>query len=205
MEKISTFRLWRQLTVPRIVNMKRGYFLPLALALTLLSGAALGQITYGTDKGKTEFTSDAPLEVIYAKSEKVNCIIRPANRQFTFKVLMESFQGFNSGLQRQHFCENYIECDKNPFGTFRGKIIEEVDLTQPGTYTVRAKGKLNLHGVEVERIIKSTVVVANNTIKITSTFEVPLTDHNITIPKIVFRKIAEVIKVKFDATLAPSK
>lgn len=116
---------------------------------------------------------------------------------------MESFTGFNSGLQKQHFCQNYIECDKNPFGVFRGKIIEEVDLTQPGTYVVRAKGKLIVHGKEVERIIKSTVVVANNTMRITSAFEVPLAEHEISIPKIVFRKIAEVIKVQFECTLTP--
>lgn len=204
MDKICTFSK-RHLPFACLNNMKLHFVLPFVVLLAFAAGPLQAQVTYSAPNGKIEFTSDAPLEVIFAKTDKVNCIIKPVNRQFTFKVQMESFQGFNSGLQRQHFCENYIECDKNPFGVFRGKIIEEVDLTQPGTYTVRAKGKLSIHGVEVERIIKSTVVVAGANIKITSAFEVPLTDHNITIPKIVFRKIAEVIKVKFDATLTPSK
>jgi hypothetical protein len=114
---------------------------------------------------------------------------------------MTSFRPFNSALQRQHFNENYIESDKFPKGSFSGKIIEEVDLTVPGTYTVRAKGKLVVHGVSVERIIRATVVVTSKQVTIKSRFDVPLEDHKIAIPRIVNRKIAEVIDVKFDALL----
>lgn len=158
---------------------------------------------FSSKSGKAAFTSDAPLEVIQASTDKVGCTIDITTRQFAFSVNMQSFQGFNSALQRQHFNENYVESDKYPKGTFAGKIIEEVDLSVPGTYTVRAKGKLTIHGVEVERIIRSTIVVGPRTIEVKAKFEVPLTDHRITIPRIVNRKIAEVIDVKFDASLKP--
>jgi hypothetical protein len=53
---------------------------------------------------------------------------------------MRSFQGFNSPLQKEHFNENYVESDKFPEASFKGKIIEDQDLTVDGTYELRAKG-----------------------------------------------------------------
>lgn len=48
-----------------------------------------------------------------------------------------------------------MESDRFPKVNFVGKIIEKIDFEQPGVQSVRAKGKLTLHGVEQERIIKS--------------------------------------------------
>ena len=59
-------------------------------------------------------------------------------RQFAFSVKMNSFMGFNSPLQREHFNENYVESDVFPDAVFVGKIIEEVDLTLDGTYEIRS-------------------------------------------------------------------
>jgi hypothetical protein len=97
-----------------------------------------------------------------------------------------------------------MESDKYPTATFSGKIIEDADLSVPGTYTIRTKGKLSIHGVEQERIIKSRVMVGPKTILIESDFTVLLSEHNISIPKIVHQKIAEEIKVSVSATLSPT-
>ena len=114
---------------------------------------------------------------------------------------VKTFEGFNSPLQREHFNENYMESKKYPKASFTGKIIEAIDFQKDGTYSIRAKGQLNIHGVEQERIIKSQLEVSGNKIKIQSTFSVPLSDHNITIPKIVYQKIAEEITITVDAEL----
>jgi polyisoprenoid-binding protein YceI len=107
----------------------------------------------------------------------------------------------NSALQQQHFNENYMQSDKFPFGTFKGKIIETVDLTKNGTYQVRAKGILDIHGVKKERIIPATVVVNGNQLTIRAQFEIPLVDHDIRIPKVVNQKIAEIITVTVTGNL----
>lgn len=114
---------------------------------------------------------------------------------------MKSFQGFNSALQREHFNDNYVESDRYPTAVFKGKIIERVNLTRNGTYNVRAKGVLTVHGRAQERIIPATIVVRNGRMQITSRFNVPLSDHNIRIPQIVFQKIAENIQVNVNAAL----
>lgn len=152
--------------------------------------------------GKIDFTSNAQLELIKASSDNVQGIIDPSNNQFAFSVLVKSFQGFNTELQRQHFNDNYMETDKYPRTTFTGKIIEQVDFTTDGTYEVRAKGDLDVHGQKQIRIIKSKITVKSGNVTVEAHFNVPLADHNISIPKIVNQKIATEIEVNFNASLA---
>jgi polyisoprenoid-binding protein YceI len=120
---------------------------------------------------------------------------------FAFIVSVNTFKGFNNGLQQQHFYENYLETDKYPDASFSGKIIESVDLTKPGTYEVRAKGQLHIHGRSQERIIKVLIVSTGTSLEATTDFSVPLTDHQITVPKIVNQKIAREIAVTVRARM----
>ena len=151
---------------------------------------------YKVNTGQLYFKSDAPLELIEAKSNQLKGVIDPQKMTFAFSIQNNSFEGFNSALQRIHFNENYLESDKYPKSTFSGKIIEQVDFTKDGEYVVRTKGKLTIHGVEQERIIKSNVTVKNGELNLKANFTVPLADHNITIPRIVYQKIAEEIYVE---------
>jgi hypothetical protein len=64
---------------------------------------------------------------------------------------------------------------------------------------------MNIHGVKVERIIKSTVTVKQNELHIRSSFVVPLAEHNIKIPRIVNQKISSEIQVDIETTLVPEK
>lgn len=147
------------------------------------------------------FTSNAELELIQASSTETQGLIDPATNQFAFSVPVNSFKGFNSDLQRQHFNENYMESSKYPKASFTGKIIEQVNYTRDSVYVVRAKGELDIHGVKQTRIIKTRLTVKKNDLQIEADFNVPLADHNISIPRIVSQKIATEIDVKFRATL----
>jgi len=166
----------------------------------MISVAAFAQ-KFKTSNGTIAFTSNAPLEVIKARSVGLSGAINPATRTFAFKVGIISFQGFNSKLQRDHFNENYMETTKYPEASFSGKIIEDVSLTNAGTYKVRAKGVLKIHGVEQERIISATVVSTGSALTVTSNFDLKLVEHKIQIPKIITQKIAEVIKVSISGTM----
>ena len=174
----------------------------LFFAILLLCGNSWAQDFYKLEKGKIHFKSDAPLELIEAASNNLRGLINPRDNTFAFAVKLNTFQGFNSPLQREHFNENYMESKKYPEATFSGRIIEDVDLSKAGKYTIRAKGKLNIHGVEQERIIKSEVTVGEGSIGITSSFTVLLEEHEISIPKIVYQKIAEEIEVQIEAALS---
>lgn len=157
---------------------------------------------YTLKKGEISFISKAELELISASSAKLQGVLDISNNQFAFLIPIASFRGFNSELQRIHFNEKYMESDKYPNATFVGKIIEQIDISKDGTYEVRAKGDLDIHGQKQTRIIKSKIVISNGTISIESSFKVPLGDHNISIPSIVNQKIATEIVINVSATLS---
>lgn len=157
------------------------------------------------ENGKVSFKSEATLEIIQARSNKLRGAIDPSNNTFAWSVETSSFNGFNSPLQREHFNENYLESSKFPRISFTGKIIEKIDFKTDGKYTVRAKGRLIVHGVEQERIIRSELEIAGNKLRVRSQFTVPLSDHNINIPHIVHQKIAEEVALTVEAELSASE
>lgn len=181
---------------------------PVLFFVLLLAGfkaADKQDVIYRISEGKISFVSEAPLELIQASSTQLRGALVPATQTFAFSVQNESFAGFNSALQREHFNENYMESARFPTCSFLGKIIEPIDFTKDGIHEVRAKGKLKVHGVEQERIIKSVLTIKGGTVTISSKFIVPLEEHNITIPKIVHQKIAEQITVDVSAVLTPQQ
>jgi polyisoprenoid-binding protein YceI len=156
---------------------------------------------FSVSNGSISFKSDASLELIKATSNQLKGIINAEKKQFAFTVNVNSFKGFNSPLQQEHFNENYLESYKYPRASFEGKIIEDVDLNHDGYYNIRAKGNLIVHGVSQERILKVELNIKNKKFSIKSNFTVLLADHNITIPKVVNEKLASEIKVEVKADL----
>lgn len=150
---------------------------------------------YTANDGVVNFTSNAPLELIKASSATLRGALDTNKNTFAFSISIQSFQGFNSPLQKEHFNEKFMESDLYPNATFQGKIIEALDVSQKGEVTVRAKGQLTIHGVTQERIIRSKLTVSEGKLVIEARFSVLLVDHNISIPKIVSQKIAEEIDV----------
>jgi polyisoprenoid-binding protein YceI len=143
------------------------------------------------------------LELIQASTQSLRGAIDIDQKTFAYIIEVVTFKGFNSALQQQHFYENYLHTAKYPNATFTGKIIDPIDFKSHGTYQVRAKGTLEIHGKAKERIIPCEVLVEEGQVVVTSSFYVPLDDHNISIPKIVNQKIAEEILVEIEAYFAP--
>ena len=170
----------------------------LMIVLHSLNLSAQDRVLLRLERSEVTFLSDAPLESITASNIRCTGLVDPTARTFGVQVPISGFEGFNSPMQREHFNENYLESREWPTATFAGRVIEDIDLTHPGSYSVRAKGTLKIHGVEQERVVPCTVVVAPEGVRITSSFEVALADHDIRIPRIVQQKIAAVIKVKVD-------
>lgn len=159
------------------------------------------EVIYRCGNGQVSFLSDAELEKIRATSSELKGAIDASGKTFLFAVDVISFKGFNSGLQAEHFNENYLETSKYPKVSFQGKIVEDVDLSKEGSYEVRAKGMLDIHGIKQERIIKGSIRVSGNTLTLDSRFTVLLEDHDIKIPRVVYQKIAPEIQVELHAVM----
>ena len=182
------------------LGMKMGINVMTTVCLVLLGTSILGRVQAQTDlirgdSGRVHFTSDAPLELIQAQSKALKGIIDPIEQTFAFSVEISTFQGFNSPLQRTHFNENYMESTHFPTASYSGKIIEDINWSEPGAYEIRTKGILSVHGVEKERIIRSNIQILDDQVRVSSNFTVPIMEHEISIPKIVVQKISEVIVV----------
>lgn len=151
---------------------------------------------------EVKFTSDAPLELIQASNKAISGIIDFDAQSFVIQIDNKAFVGFNSPLQQEHFHENYLESHRYTKSTFKGKIIEKVTLQAGKKISVRAKGLLQIHGIEQERIIKADLEMGENgVLKLESKFSLLLEEHRISIPKIVKEKIAEEIFIQLYAEL----
>ena len=88
-----------------------------------------------------------------------------------------------------HFNENYLESDIFPKANFVGKVFALEDDS------AIVRGLLTIHGVSKEIEANGMFIKNNNSIKISSEFNVKLEDYNVSIPTIVMYKIAEEILV----------
>ncbi len=183
-----------------------GKHIYIILIISSLGFSVLGQSAsvFSAREGKAYFLSDAPLEMISATSNSLKGVLSIEDRRFSFSIPVNTFEGFNSALQQTHFNDDYLETDIYPHATFKGKIIEEVDLGAPGQYRIRAKGKLDIHGLVHDRIIRCDVVVEAGKISVKGEFTVFLDNHDIKIPSIVNQKIAEEIQVEISFDMQAS-
>jgi len=164
----------------------------------MLSAIAITAFTqrYITKNGHIKFYSETPVETIEAHNQQVNCALDSKTGEFVFKVLMKSFE-FEKALMEEHFNENYVESDKFPNATFKGRVlnIDQIDLTQDGEYKVTVEGDLTIHGVTNKIMEDGIFKVENSRLLGSAVFNVKPEDYKIKIPKTVINNIADDIEV----------
>lgn len=169
------------------------------IALTLFS-AQKPALKYTTQSGEAYFYSSAPLEDIEAKSNKLVGVIAPSTRKMAFAVKITTFD-FKNKLMQKHFNDDYMQSSTYPKATFVGVINEEVDLLKDTTAVVTLTGKLTIKGVEVERTLEGNLSIEGAVLKFNSQFSVPLADHEIKVPKMFVKNIAEEIDVTIQGVM----
>jgi hypothetical protein len=181
--------------------MKKSAFVIVALfAFALTAGAQI----YKGKKTTVSFYSYTPMENITATDTVATVLLNSKTGDVIANVSIKAFV-FPNPLMQEHFNENYMESEKFPMGSFKGKINETVDYTKDGTYTVSMTGTLTLHGVAQPRTITGiALVVKGNTVTVDFKFNVLLKDHNIKVPEVMSQKIAESIQVSVHSELTTS-
>jgi hypothetical protein len=173
------------------------------IGLLFLSHNSFAQLMK-SDKSTVSFYSKTPLEDIDAKNTSVVSVMNTTSKELQIQVVAKGFV-FKSALMQEHFNENYMESEKYPVSTFKGKINEEVDFIKEGITKVTATGKLTLHGVTKEITITGTVTIKGTALTIDAKFPVKLEDYDIKVPSLYVKNIAEVIDVTMSTTLLPFK
>ena len=154
-----------------------------------------------TRSGEIKFEASVPaFEEVAAKNNTASCIFDKSTGEIAVLALVKAFR-FKVPLMEEHFNENYIESDKFPKATFKGKVTNyEATKLLSGKATFDVEGDFTLHGVTKKVKIKITFVQSGEKLVATSTFKVKSLDYNIKIPSVVKSKIAESaeIDLKFD-------
>jgi len=155
-----------------------------------------------TKTGKVTFEASIPaFEEVKAVSETVTCIFNPKTGDIQSQVLMKSFR-FKIALMEEHFNENYMESNKYPKGTFRGRI-EDFDAS---ALTATAKeyivtGSMEMHGKTKDIATKAKVRKIDGGIEIISSFSLNTDDYGIQIPSVVKSKVSKKVNVKSEFTV----
>ncbi len=171
------------------------------LIICLMATASVkGQSIYNCRDGEASFYSETPIENIDATSNGMNVVLNVSTGDIVLIVPYTSFK-FKKALMQEHFNEKYMESDKFPNATFKGKIAQPVNVARDTTMEVSATGQFNCHGVDKTRTEKATLTIKDGKITLKGNFKVAIKDHNIEVPKVVVQNIAEIIDVKFSATL----
>lgn len=173
--------------------MKRLILIVAVILSSAFQGLAQSDI-FADNQGSITFFSNAPLEDIEAKNNKGISLLNTRNNEIVVRVPIKQFQ-FRNRLMQGHFNENYMESERYPYATFKGKVNEAVDYKKAGSYDVSATGILHIHGVSKKRTLKGRLRITDTGMVLETNFNVMLVDHKISIPRLVFNKIAEEIAV----------
>lgn len=157
-----------------------------------------------TKTGYIGFFSHTPIEDIKADNNQVASVLDVSTGEVVFQVLVKSFK-FEKALMEEHFNENYLESDKYPRSTFKGKItnLSSVDFSKPGKYNGTVEGDLNLHNVTKKITVSVVIEVVNDGINASSKFTITPEDYNITIPQVVRQNIAKTFDVTVNMNYKP--
>ncbi len=158
---------------------------------------------YFTRTGTTNFKASVDtFEAVEAINKSTTVILKANSGDIAAQLFVTAFK-FKVALMQEHFNENYMDTDKYPKATFRGKLKdfdinllkEEYELS--GTLTIRGKKKA----------IKTTARLIKNNQKLilTSGFNVKPKDFDIKIPSIVRNKIAKSINITLSYELVEKK
>lgn len=176
----------------------------LLLAIVLLSQTIIAQ-KYFTRTGSTNFKASVEaFEAVEATNKSTSVVLKTDTGDIAALLLIKAFR-FKVALMQEHFNENYMDSDKHPKATFKGKIegfnLSEVDTKKE--YPI--KGTLTVRGVKKEIETVGTFTKSGEKLKLSAMFSVTPQDFEIKIPSIVREKIAKSINLTLDYELIEKK
>lgn len=167
------------------------------LFIVLLFNIALAQNKLTTNAGIIHFEASVPLfEEVKASNSSVHCELNTKTGEIFSLVLINDFH-FKIALMEHHFNQYYLESDRYPKASFKGRI-SGFNLFIIGTNPkeFKMKGRLILHGKKKEINTLVYLRTTDKGLEISSDFDIKLADFKIEIPTPLRIKIAETVNVK---------
>ncbi len=170
----------------------------IAIAL-FIHTQALAQ-KYISTSATVAFFSEAIIENIEATNMEASSIFDLSTGELVFSVPIKEFE-FKKSLMRKHFNENYLDSERFPKSTFKGKVSGFQSLE--GIYQSIAVGELSIHGITQRIEVTGEIMVEQDGVTLKAKFPILLKDYNIKIPRILFSNIAESVEVSIEFNYSP--
>jgi polyisoprenoid-binding protein YceI len=137
-----------------------------------------------------------------ADNKTVVASINPKTGEVAFESIMKSFTFTNPMIQDHFNSAKWLDSEKYPKATFKGKItnLTEVNFAKDGTYSATVTGDLTLHGATKPVSTTATIVVNGKELKTTTDFTIKLADFGVDGPAIAGGKVATDPKITVAAT-----
>ena len=148
------------------------------LCLVSCCSFANAQKTLSSGNAIIKFVSTRNSDV-QAVNSKVNVTVNEAG-EISFKLLIRDFK-FAMEQMEEHFNKEYMESDKYPQASFKGKIqgLNKIDFTKTGLYKVNVAGKLSIHNATKKVVVSGTLQVERAAVSIKAKFIIDIDDHKI--------------------------
>jgi len=185
--------------------MRKILFVCLLISVEFFSQGTELHVKQGS-KNHVEFISDAPFGKFSGVTENIDGYMYWEGNNYTtnsslyFEVDLKTLDT-GIGLRNRHMRDNYLQTDKFPDASFKGKITNVTPAAQ-GPFKIDAEGEMFIHGVT--KYIKISGVLTksgNSDYNLKTNFSIKLSSYNIDIPSIMMVKLSEVIELQLNFNL----
>ncbi|MEW5675130.1 YceI family protein [Flavobacterium enshiense] len=179
--------------------MKRFIFLLLFSFCALYGFSQTKKIT---KTGEINFEASVPsFEEVAAKNKSTTVVLNTETGEIAALALIKSFR-FKIALMEEHFNENYMESNRYPKATFKGKVYGfDLAKLSENNRDFSIKGILELHGKSKEITVPAKIRKTADSIELITNFSVNSDDFNIEIPKVVSNKVAKKVNISLNCNL----
>lgn len=165
----------------------------LLLALTLSTAVLFAQ-KKTTTSASVNFDATTSKDALpKAENKTAIAALDTKSGAIAFEVVIKNFS-FSNPMMQEHFNgDGWMNSDKFPTATFKGKIINLVDVnfTKDGMYSANVEGELTIHGETKPVKSKATFTVTGKKITSKSDFSIKLEDYKIEGKAIAAGKVAK--------------
>lgn len=159
---------------------------------------------FDIDKSKknlVEFISNATFQEFEGVTNNIDGYLFNSNNilsgsEIYFEVDLRTLDT-GIGLRNRDMRENYLKTDKYPMTNYKGKIIY-ADKVSDAEYKVTVDGKMFIHGVTRDLKVNGNLFPVEDGYRVKAYFEILLSDYDVKIPKLMFMKISNTIKLVLD-------
>jgi polyisoprenoid-binding protein YceI len=164
----------------------------LLFALVAVVGVSFAQ-KKKTTSATIKFDATTSLDALpKAENKTAVASLNTKTGDVAFESIIKSFSFSNPKIQEHFNTAGWMDSDKFPKATFKGKItnLAAVNFKADGTYSATVEGNLTMHGVTKPVSTTASIVVSGKKISTTSDFTVALADFGVNGPAIGAGKVA---------------